>query len=150
MPGNDLAGEAPFAEGFQTFVLMITKGNTNFASPDVSDDGCLRVEHDKYYVACADRPLYNLTIKEFLILSRLAREIGRPVPQRALWASGWGENAEFDNSAARIIRVHISTLRHKLKPFGLHIISKPGLGYVLSTTDCVCPARNAQSSGVNS
>jgi len=125
---------------------MTLTGNTNFASPDVFDDGCLRVEHDKYYVACDGRPLYNLTIKEFLVLSRLAREIGRPVPQKAIWLSGWGKNAEFDDNAGKIIRVHISTLRHKLKPFGLQIFSKPGLGYVLSTADCVCPATEAQRS----
>jgi DNA-binding response OmpR family regulator len=123
---------------------MTLTGNKNFASPDVFDDGCLRVEHDKYYVACAGRPLYNLTIKEFLVLSRLAREIGRPVPQRDLWASGWGEDAEFDDSAGKILRVHVSTLRHKLKPFGLQIISKPSLGYILSTADCVCPETSAQ------
>jgi DNA-binding response OmpR family regulator len=125
---------------------MTLTGNTNFASPDVFDDGCLRVEHDKYYVACAGRPLYNLTIKEFLVLSRLAREIGRAVPQKAIWVSGWGEDAEFDESAGKIIRVHISTLRHKLKPFGLQIFSKPCLGYVLSTADCVCPSPDAQRS----
>jgi DNA-binding response OmpR family regulator len=125
---------------------MTLTGNTNFASPEVFDDGCLRVEYDTYYVACAGRPLYNLTIKEFRILSRLAREVGRPVPQRVLWASGWGEGAEFDDSAGKIIRVHVSTLRHKLKPFGLHILSKPSIGYVLSTADCACPETDAQRS----
>jgi DNA-binding response OmpR family regulator len=125
---------------------MSLTGNTNFASPDVFDDGCLRVEHDKYYVACAGRPLYNLTIKEFRVLSRLVREIGRPVSQQAIWESGWGEGAEFDDSAGKVLRVHISTLRHKLEPFGLHILSKPGIGYILSTADCVCPATDAQRS----
>jgi DNA-binding response OmpR family regulator len=125
---------------------MTLTGNTKVASPDVFDDGCLRVEYDKYYVACAGRPLYNLTIKEFLVLSWLAREIGRIVSQQALWASGWGEDAEFDDHASKVLKVHISTLRNKLKPFGLHIISKPSLGYVLSTADCICPATDAQRS----
>jgi DNA-binding response OmpR family regulator len=97
-------------------------------------------------VACAGRPLYNLTIKEFRVLSRLVREIGRPVPQQAIWVSEWGEGAEFDDNAGKILKVHISRLRHKLEPFGLHILSKPGIGYVLSTADCVCSATDAQRS----
>jgi DNA-binding response OmpR family regulator len=123
---------------------MALTGNMNFASPDVFDDGCLRVEHDKHYVACDGRPIYNLTIKEFRVLSRLVREIGRLVSHKAIWESGWGEGTEFDDHASKVLKVHISKLRHKLKPFGLHIISKPGLGYILSTADCVCPATVAQ------
>jgi DNA-binding response OmpR family regulator len=125
---------------------MSLTGKTSIASPDVFDNGCLRVEYDKYYVACAGRPLYNLTLKEFRVLSRLVREIGRPVPPQALWISGWGEGGEFDKHAGKLLKVHISTLRRKLKPFGLNIISKPSIGYILSTADCVCSVIDAQGS----
>jgi len=54
--------------------------------------------------------------------------------------------AEFEDSADETLNVHISTLRHKLEPFGLHILSKPGIGYILSTADYVCPATDAQRS----
>ena len=54
--------------------------------------------------------------------------------------------AEFDDGAGKALSVHISSLRHKLEPFGLHILSKPGIGYVLSAADCVCPATDAQRS----
>jgi len=54
--------------------------------------------------------------------------------------------AEFGDSAGKLLRAYISTLRHKLEPFGLHILSKPGIGYVLSTAACVCPATDAQRS----
>ena len=54
--------------------------------------------------------------------------------------------AEFDVSAGKALNVRISTLRHKLEPFGLHILSKPGIGYILSTAGCVCPATDTQRS----
>jgi DNA-binding response OmpR family regulator len=122
---------------------MAVTNETSLEASDVYDDGCLRVEHDKFYVACGGRPLYNLTLKEFRIFSRLVREIGRPVPMSALWASGWREDAEFDDDAAKLLKVHISTLRRKLKPFGIQIFSKPNIGYILSTDDCVCAMTDA-------
>jgi DNA-binding response OmpR family regulator len=124
---------------------MAATNETSLEGLDVYDDGCLRVEHDKFYVACAGRPLYNLTLKEFRILSRLVREIGRPVPMSALWASGWREDSEFDDDAVKLLKVHISTLRRKLKPYGIHVFSKPNIGYVLATESCICQATNGQA-----
>jgi DNA-binding response OmpR family regulator len=80
----------------------------------------------------------NLTAKEFQILSRLVRELGRPIPQTAIWAAAWDANTEFDDRAAKLLRVYMSTLRRKLKRFGLYILAKPSVGYVLSTSECVC------------
>jgi len=54
--------------------------------------------------------------------------------------------AEFDDSAGKTLNVRISTLRHKLEPFGLHTLSKPGIGYILSTADCFCPTTDARRS----
>ena len=121
---------------------MAFTGKTNLTKSDIYDDGCLRVEHTKFYVACDNEPLYNLTAKEFQILSRLVRELGRPIPQASIWAAAWGENTKFDDHAAKLLRVYMSTLRRKLKRFGLYILAKPTVGYILSTHECVCRGQN--------
>ena len=94
----------------------------------VYDDGYLRVEHGKYYVACAGNPLYNLTRKEFLILSRLVRAMGRPVTKQEIWGFAWKGDAEFNRDT---LRVHVASLRRKLSPFGLDIIAVVHVGYRL-------------------
>jgi DNA-binding response OmpR family regulator len=128
----------------QDYDMALTSG-MEIEAPDVYDDGCLRVEHNKFYAACAGQPLHNLRRKEFLILSRLVREIGRSVPQYALWAAAWGEDAEFDESASNSLKAHICYLRRKLEPFGLQILTRPNIGYMLSTADCVCQTTDRQS-----
>jgi len=92
----------------------------------VYDDGYLRVEHGKFYVACAGNPLYNLTRKEFLILSRLVRAMGRPVTKQEIWGFAWKGDAEFNRDT---LRVHVASLRRKLSPFGLDIIAVVHVGY---------------------
>jgi DNA-binding response OmpR family regulator len=94
----------------------------------VYDDGYLRVEHGKFYVACAGNPLYNLTRKEFLILSRLVRAMGRPVTKQEIWGFAWRGDAEFNRDT---LRVHVASLRRKLSPFGLDIIAVVHVGYRL-------------------
>ncbi len=104
-------------------------------SPNVSgdedavyDDGYLRVEHGKFYVACAGKPLYNLTRKEFLILSRLVQAMGRPVTKQEIWGFAWKGDAEFNRDT---LRVHVASLRRKLSPFGLDIVAVVRVGYRL-------------------
>jgi DNA-binding response OmpR family regulator len=92
----------------------------------VYDDGYLRVEHDSFYVACAGKPLYNLTRKEFLILSRLVRAMGRPVTKQEIWCFAWREDAEFNRDT---VRVHVAGLLRKLSPFGLDIVAVVHVGY---------------------
>jgi DNA-binding response OmpR family regulator len=94
----------------------------------VYDDGYLRVEHGKFYVACAGKPLYNLTRKEFLILSRLVRAMGRPVTKQEIWSFAWEGDVEFNRDT---LRVHIASLRRKLSTFGLDIIAVVHVGYRL-------------------
>ena len=94
----------------------------------VYDDGYLRVEHGKFYVACAGNPLYNLTRKEFLILSRLVRAMGRPVTKQEIWGFAWKGDAEFNRDT---LRVHVASLRRKLSPFGLDIVAVVHVGYRL-------------------
>ena len=95
---------------------------------DVYDDGRLRVEHDNYYVALAGRPV-QLPRKEFLLLSRLARNPGRVVPSDELWNHAWPAGAAFNPES---LHVHIYRLRRRLAPHGLLIESMVGVGYRLA------------------
>ena len=98
------------------------------AEDNIYDDGFLRVEHESFYVSCGGQPLYHLSRREFLILSRLARGAGRPVTKEQIWAFVWGDEATFNASN---FRVHIANLRRKLAPFGLDIIAMVHVGYRL-------------------
>ena len=97
---------------------------------DVFDDGRLRVEHSNYYVACDGHSL-KLPLKEFLIVSRLVRNIERLVLSEELWRYAWGEGAPFN---AQSLHVHIYRLRRHLAPYGLHIETKVCVGYCLTRT----------------
>jgi DNA-binding response OmpR family regulator len=102
--------------------------NVSGTAGAVYDDGYLRVEHDNFYVACAGKPLYNLTRKEFLILSRLVRAMGRPVTKQEIWGFAWRGDSEFNWDT---LRVHVASLRRKLSPFGLDIVAVVHVGYRL-------------------
>ncbi len=94
---------------------------------DVYDDGFLRIEHNSYYVTCHGTPLV-LPRKEFLILSRLARNVGRIVQMHVLWDYVWGDSEPFN---AITLRVYVSHLRKKLTPFGLNVKTLISVGYYL-------------------
>lgn len=94
---------------------------------NVYDDGRLRVEHDNYYVACGGHAL-SLPRKEFLIVSRLARNVERIVAAEEIWHSAWGAGAEFN---AESLHVHIYRLRRKLAVHNLQIETMVGVGYAL-------------------
>ena len=65
--------------------------------------------------------------KEFLHLSRLARNIGRIVPMQILWDCVW-DGEPFN---AVMLRVYVSHLRQKLTPFGVHVKTLISVGYYL-------------------
>ena len=96
---------------------------------NIYDNGYLRVEHDNYYVSLKGRAL-KLPRKEFLIISRLARNPERIVPAEAIWQHAWGHCAPFN---AESLHVHIYRLRRRLDPFGLQIETMVGVGYRLIT-----------------
>lgn len=95
---------------------------------EIYDDGYLRIEHYNYYVACGGRVL-SLPLKEFLIISRLARSAERIVPARNIWQHAWGEEFEFNSES---LHVHIYRLRRKLAPYGLQIETMVNVGYRLT------------------
>ncbi len=95
--------------------------------PDVYDDGFLRIEHSSYYASCNGVSLF-LPRKEFLILSRLARNVDRIVSAQLLWEHAWGEHEPCN---AAMLRVYVYHLRKKLLPFGLNIKTLISVGYGL-------------------
>ncbi|CAN5288539.1 hypothetical protein BH18ACI2_BH18ACI2_15560 [soil metagenome] len=100
---------------------------------NIYDDGRLRVEHDNYYVACAGQPL-PLPRKEFLIISRLARNPERIVPSEEIWQHAWPDSVGFNPES---LHVHIYRMRRRLEPFGLPIETMVNVGYRLITNaDC--------------
>ena len=108
---------------------------------DVYDDGFLRIEHNSYYISCDGIPLV-LPRKEFLILSRLARNIGRTVPMQVLWDHVWGKGMPLN---AGTLRVYISHLQQKLLPFGLNIRTLITVGYYLCLPpDVACKGRSSE------
>jgi two-component system, OmpR family, response regulator len=98
-------------------------------SGSVYDDGRLRVEHENYYVSLGGRAL-KMPRKEFLILSRLARNAERIVPSEELWRHAWGGRVPFN---AESMHVHVYRLRRKLEPFGARIETMVNVGYRLTT-----------------
>ena len=97
---------------------------------NVYDDGYLRVEYDNYYVNCGGRRV-SLPLKEFLIFSRLARNVERTVTSQEIWRSAWSPDTPFNSLS---LRVHIHRLRRTFHPFGLRIESMVGVGYCLSVS----------------
>ena len=100
---------------------------TRLPPPDVYDDGHLRVEHDNYYVSCGEEAL-RFRRAEFLLLSRLARNVGRVVRAQELWHHAWGDGKPYN---AESLHVHVYRLRGKLAPFGVQIETMVNVGYRL-------------------
>ena len=107
--------------------LAQTKHSVRAAEDDVYDDGYLRVEHANYFIECCGR-LLKLPRTEFLIFSRLVRNIERLVPAEEIWRCAWGERAAFNPQS---LHVHIYRLRQRLSPFSLLIETRVGVGYRL-------------------
>lgn len=99
---------------------------------DIYDDGCLRVEHDNYYVECKGE-IVRLPRTEFLMFSRLARVPDRFVPSEAIWRAAWGDRRAYN---ADSLHVHMYRLRRRFASFGFHIDNMVGVGYRLSPGSC--------------
>jgi DNA-binding response OmpR family regulator len=108
-------------------LVQPSRANRNTNGTDVYDDGHLRVEHSNYYIACGGHSL-QLPRKEFLIISRLARNVERTVAAEEIWRAAWGAGAELN---AESLHVHIYRLRRKLAAHNLAIETMVGVGYRL-------------------
>lgn len=105
----------------------------------VYDDGHLRVEHDNYYVTCGGEAL-RFRRAEFLLLSRLARNMGRIVRAEELWRHAWGDSKPYN---AESLHVHVYRLRSKFAPFGVMIETMVNVGYRLVPAAEVSERRSA-------
>lgn len=95
---------------------------------NVYDDGCLRVEHDNYYVTC-NGEYVRLTRVEFLIFSRLVRSPERVVESTKLWRHVWGDSKPLNRTS---LKAQVCRLRRLFEPYGLRIESMINVGYSIS------------------
>ena len=94
---------------------------------DVYDDGYLRVEHDRYYLACNGRPIY-LPRTEFLLISCLVRSVDRVVTSEDLWRCARDADKPLNSES---LHVFMYRLRRKLLPYRLRIDTVVSVGYRL-------------------
>lgn len=74
----------------------------------------------------------HLTPTEYRLLTAMIRHAGKVVTHRQLLRELWGEGYE---DAHHTLRVHMSSLRHKLEldpARPLHLLTEPGVGYRLN------------------
>lgn len=98
---------------------------------EIYDDGFLRVEHQYFYVTCNGKSL-SLGRAEFLILSKLVRNIDRFISNQAIWSHIWDESKPLNQES---LKVMICKLRRQLSPFGIIIQSRTKIGYKLISTE---------------
>lgn len=108
----------------------------------VYDDGCLRVEHDNYYVRCRDE-IIDLSRAEFLMFSCLVRSINRFVHSEAIWSAVWGDKKPYNADSLHVIMYR---LRRRFAPFDLHFDNKAHVGYRLSFENSLCIEGTAKTS----
>ncbi|MCA1614369.1 MAG: helix-turn-helix domain-containing protein [Acidobacteria bacterium] len=94
---------------------------------DVYDDGCLRVEHNSYYVACQGQHV-RLTRSEFLLFSRLVMSMGNLVESEELWRHIRGPHKPYN---ADSLHVFIYRIRRKFARFGIRLENMVNVGYRL-------------------
>jgi DNA-binding response OmpR family regulator len=93
--------------------------------------GALSIDQVQHLVTMAGRQVL-LTPIEYRLLSYLAHNVGRIVPQDALLEHVWGPQYSGEG---HLLQVNVSRLRHKLEPDPAHphyIVTKLGIGYLLA------------------
>ncbi|MEL6679631.1 MAG: winged helix-turn-helix domain-containing protein, partial [Pseudomonadota bacterium] len=70
--------------------------------------------------------------RELAVFECLLSSDGRIVSKAALLDYAYGVGADVDE---KVIEVYVSRLRARLKPFGLAITARRGLGYALGVED---------------
>ena len=108
------------------------------SSHEIYDDGCLRVEHNNYFVTCRGDYVV-LSRKEFLLISRLTRNMNRIVSAEDLWRYAWPTEKPLNRD---ILQVYIYKVRRRLLPLGLYIENMTKVGYSLSHGECCNKCRS--------
>ena len=91
--------------------------------------GELEVDERSRRATLHGRPL-GLTLKEFDLLARLARDAGSVVRREDLMSDVWDENWY---GSMKTLDVHVSTLRRKLEEDYVHTVR--GVGFMLAAPD---------------
>lgn len=94
---------------------------------ELYDDGFLRVEHSRYYVACGGNIL-KLRRAEFLIVSILARNADRVMTGEEIWNHVWQGEKPFNQESLKVL---IYNLRCHFAPFEIAIETMVKVGYKL-------------------
>lgn len=93
--------------------------------------GPLTMDIDARQVSCGDAAL-DLPRREVTLLEALLTVDGRTVSKASLIGSVYGTGADVDESAVEVL---VSRLRKRLKPVGVDIRARRGLGYHLEEID---------------
>ncbi|SEW17924.1 two-component system, OmpR family, response regulator [Cognatiyoonia koreensis] len=96
----------------------------------VATIGPLRFDKTARMVAGPDGPL-NIPRREVALFERLLSADGRIVSKQVLLDSLYGTGADVDEP---VVEVYVSRLRKRLRPFGVQIVVKRGLGYLMRMT----------------
>ena len=103
------------------------------APPDSPADSLLRfggLEIDRARKTCAvDGHEVKMPRKEFEILCMLAENPGRIFSRDELLSRIWPENTVV---LPRVVDVNVTRLRNKLGPYGRHIATRSGYGYLFT------------------
>ncbi len=89
--------------------------------------GALRFDQTARMVAGPDGPL-DIPRREVALFERLLLAEGRIVSKQVLLDSLYGTGADVDEP---VVEVYVSRLRKRLQPYGVQIIVKRGLGYLM-------------------
>jgi DNA-binding response OmpR family regulator len=106
--------------------------NADAGNAQIYEDGCLRVEHENYFVSCKGT-FVPFTKTEFLLVSRLSRNLNRVVHAQELWDYAWGMDKPFN---PQCLHVFLYRVRRKLMPYGLRIENMVNIGYGLQHGTC--------------
>jgi two-component system copper resistance phosphate regulon response regulator CusR len=95
------------------------------SSPLVLTSGSINLNTTSRIVTYNNKPI-SLTLKEFMVLEYLMRNVGKVVTRDELYAHAW----DFaDSSFSNTVDVHIKNLRKKIKDNGKIIQTIRGVGY---------------------
>ena len=93
--------------------------------PDILNSGEVNVNTTSRIVTLKNKPI-SLTLKEFMVLEYLMRNLNKVVTRDELYSHAW----DFaDSSFSNTVDVHIKNLRKKIKDNGKIIQTIRGVGY---------------------
>ncbi|WP_439141643.1 response regulator transcription factor [Pseudooctadecabacter sp.] len=96
-------------------------------TPKSSDLGALRFDQTARMVEGPDGPL-EIPRREVALFERLFLAEGRIVSKQLLLDSLYGTGADVDEP---VVEVYVSRLRKRIQPYGVQIVVKRGLGYLM-------------------